>query len=353
MKTEGPDIRDTCIRAFCVSMPQRVKGLGSHHKLFRLDVNVYLEPTERKMKSEATWALLILVLSNPMIAAAQQDYFPLQIGNRWEMVWSDPCPPDTITRTAPDSFIYEITDTTRIAGELFYVRSYDFPASMPGSQYLRINDHGEVITFATGFTDYEYVRYKLDGVEGEAWALPDSVFPGHHIVIELESRKDTVITAAGTFTNCLRFFADDVGGIDDEVTDWFAPGVGPVFVCLMTPHALVKARINGINIPTSVEAYARPPVPARFVLYPNHPNPFAASTNILYELSTDGRVEIKIFDLLGRTVRSLRSGFAHSGKHTAQWDGKNDAGRTVGSGCYFVSVRFQEKSEQRRVVFVR
>lgn len=46
-------------------------------------------------------------------------------------------------------------------------------------------------------------------------------------------------------------------------------------------------------------------IPSSFVLYPNYPNPFNPSTMISYDVPATGPVTLKVFDLLGREVRTL------------------------------------------------
>lgn len=84
------------------------------------------------------------------------------------------------------------------------------------------------------------------------------------------------------------------------------------------------------------------------------PNPFSSSTAISYALPAAGAVELEVYDVLGRVVRTL----AHrerqvAGAHRISWDGRDDAGRALGSGLYFVRLRGLDRSWQRPVLIVR
>lgn len=74
--------------------------------------------------------------------------------------------------------------------------------------------------------------------------------------------------------------------------------------------------------------------PKVFQLHPNFPNPFNPSTTILYELPRASEVEVAIFDLLGKRVRTLVQGRQQAGQHRLSWDGSDDRGANVPSGVY-------------------
>lgn len=70
--------------------------------------------------------------------------------------------------------------------------------------------------------------------------------------------------------------------------------------------------------------------PATFALDQNFPNPFNPVTTIQYQLPTDSRVTLKVYDLLGREVTTLLNEDRPAGYHDVKWDAAN-----VASGVYF------------------
>ncbi len=70
-------------------------------------------------------------------------------------------------------------------------------------------------------------------------------------------------------------------------------------------------------------------------LYKNHPNPFNPTTTIKFSLKEDSNVSIKIYNIIGATVRTLIDEEMKAAYHEVIWDGKNTAGKQVGSGFYF------------------
>ena len=83
------------------------------------------------------------------------------------------------------------------------------------------------------------------------------------------------------------------------------------------------------------------------------PNPFKPETNISYAVHDSGPVSIRIFSVNGQLVRSLREDYTTPGAYEVRWNGKDDGGRTVPSGIYFVSVKQGLESSTTRVVLAR
>ncbi len=67
-----------------------------------------------------------------------------------------------------------------------------------------------------------------------------------------------------------------------------------------------------------------------------YPNPFNPMTAIEFSLPDEGAMELAIYDVSGRKVRSLFSGTRDAGTHTLVWDGKDDSGRPLASGVYLM-----------------
>ncbi len=90
-----------------------------------------------------------------------------------------------------------------------------------------------------------------------------------------------------------------------------------------------------------------------FSLFPNSPNPFNQSTNLRFSLQSPGFVNLDIFDLLGRKVRTLIAGYLRSGSGSAVWDGKDDSGEEVSSGIYFSRIRFRDSSQTSKLLLLK
>jgi hypothetical protein len=75
--------------------------------------------------------------------------------------------------------------------------------------------------------------------------------------------------------------------------------------------------------------------PARTMLFRNAPNPFNPITTIRYQLAEKTHVQLQVFDVSGKLVRTLVDGVQTPEVYNVQWDGKSDAGADVGSGVYW------------------
>lgn len=97
----------------------------------------------------------------------------------------------------------------------------------------------------------------------------------------------------------------------------------------------------------------KPPVPGALVLKQNVPNPFNPTTTIEYDLPVESDVELVIFDVSGRVVRTLESGRQQAGYRSARWDGRNDAGQAVGSGVYLYRLRAVNTVLTKKMVLLK
>jgi len=77
-------------------------------------------------------------------------------------------------------------------------------------------------------------------------------------------------------------------------------------------------------------------------------------TEVVFSLGRAGRVDIEIFDVLGRRARVLARG-AHftAGRQSVLWDGRRDDGSSPGAGVYFVQVRTDGGRWTRPLVMAR
>jgi len=89
-----------------------------------------------------------------------------------------------------------------------------------------------------------------------------------------------------------------------------------------------------------------------FVLYQNYPNPFNSTTKIPFALDAGGNVQLNIYDLTGRKIRSLLNGYFAEGS-IATWDGMDDRGLPVASGVYIYRLQYNGKEMSHKLLLVR
>lgn len=95
-------------------------------------------------------------------------------------------------------------------------------------------------------------------------------------------------------------------------------------------------------IPTGVRHDAGVETPGFTSIASNYPNPFNSQTVIVYYVANLGpvpaRINIDIYDVLGRKVRTLVDGKKEVGRHTINWNGKDDTNNDCPSGLYFARI---------------
>jgi len=133
----------------------------------------------------------------------------------------------------------------------------------------------------------------------------------------------------------LRFIADDAGngsvveaGVDDvEILHFLDLGTG-----------------------------TNPPLwaPSSYTLAQNEPNPFNPTTEIRFDLPRSGRVQLRVYDLAGRLVRTLVDGPMTAGaEQRVIWNGRDGAGRMVSSGVYLYRLQAAEFEQTKRMVLLK
>jgi hypothetical protein len=95
------------------------------------------------------------------------------------------------------------------------------------------------------------------------------------------------------------------------------------------------------------------PLPERFTLEQNFPNPFNPITEITFTLNQESDITLTIFNMLGQEVKELTSGFKPVGKYTVQWNGKDNLGRSVSTGVYLYSLNNGTQVLTKKMVLMK
>ncbi len=81
-------------------------------------------------------------------------------------------------------------------------------------------------------------------------------------------------------------------------------------------------------------------LPKTFRLYQNYPNPFNPETTIIYEVPENMLVNLTIYNVQGRRIKTLVNAEHRPGKYSINWDGRDERGLRVATGVYFYQIRF-------------
>lgn len=142
----------------------------------------------------------------------------------------------------------------------------------------------------------------------------------------------------GTGTPWTRVYQGPALSWSDASMTYDSAGTMPVFFRARVRDEQGKYSVWSDTFRTAVNpahVVHEPPVPARYDVGPNFPNPFNPSTSVSFSVPVASRVQIVILDLLGREIRRCVDAILQPGVHTVVWDGRNAGGGEMSSGVYF------------------
>ncbi|MFZ5980834.1 MAG: cohesin domain-containing protein [Candidatus Zixiibacteriota bacterium] len=94
-------------------------------------------------------------------------------------------------------------------------------------------------------------------------------------------------------------------------------------------------------------------LPEDYTLYQNYPNPFNPETRIDFYLPEASFVELKVYNILGKTVRVLASQQLTAGSHSVEWNGRDDNGNGVSSGIYFYRLETSAMTLSKKMILLK
>jgi hypothetical protein len=139
-----------------------------------------------------------------------------------------------------------------------------------------------------------------------------------------------------------------------------ATGHGAVtldFVCLSCHNddtiEWASTYATGIhNAPLKVDM-DKPELAVKYELHQNYPNPFNPTTTIRFTIPRSVKVELFVFDITGRRIKTLVSKQMPAGTHAVQWDGTDNSGKKVASGIYFYQIKAGNYVDVKRMALVK
>jgi len=167
-----------------------------------------------------------------------------------------------------------------------------------------------------------------------------AVLNGDSIHVFWFSPGDGVVTDMGLFSNTSRVYSPPGPG------DW-------VLVIDSRAFEGIFDVPGGDPPPVQTAVNETPPLPSVVNLSQNYPNPFNPTTTISYDTPVRSTLSLEVFDTAGRKIRTLAHGIHPAGRYSLQWDGKDDSGRTVGSGIYFYQLRAGEVWLTKKMALIK
>jgi hypothetical protein len=182
--------------------------------------------------------------------------------------------------------------------------------------------------------------------------------PASDVRIYYDVGKDpTGLPPDGSLTNNRQVPFAKVGGVWRAVIPSSDPEIveGNQVRFIVVVDGRVFKDISGGPFAYGVDHYA--PQPAEqdgpLILTSNAGDFTTEPVRFLYDLPTAGHVNITVFNLRGELIRLVRNERLDEGQQADLWDGRNDAGREVSQGLYFVSFHAPGLKTVRKVLFVK
>jgi flagellar hook assembly protein FlgD len=94
-------------------------------------------------------------------------------------------------------------------------------------------------------------------------------------------------------------------------------------------------------------------LPHNFSLYQNHPNPFNPITTLRYDIPQVINVNIAIYDMMGRQVKTLVNGIQSAGHKSVQWNSTNNQGKPVSAGVYLYKIQVGDFVDTKKMILLR
>ena len=94
-------------------------------------------------------------------------------------------------------------------------------------------------------------------------------------------------------------------------------------------------------------------IPLEYSLFSNYPNPFNPITSLHYDLPEDGLVNITVYDMMGRIVKTLVNSSQTAGYKSIKWNATNDRNEPVSAGLYLYTIQAGEFRQTKKMVLLK
>lgn len=129
----------------------------------------------------------------------------------------------------------------------------------------------------------------------------------------------------------------------------------PSFVNIYLADTIGNSRGEGTSLFTDVE-FENQFIPSTITLFQNYPNPFNSSTIIGFSIPekySSTFVELSVFDIQGRKVRTLVKEQLQSGNYFVEWDGKDELSKSVSSGVYIYELKINQIVLSNKMMLIK
>lgn len=279
------------------------------------------------------------------------------------------------TPTSMEFFVYESSQATgmytKVFSETRIVNAGTWPASTPFTlplvaekfYFIGAGWQGSIGYTNDGGTTVLPLAFALGECLGSAggnlYPPPGTKFLGpasslHALAFEWGDLADVSITSSTSG----QLFPNDATEVLLTATGQADSGTFPARLVVTSNDPSLSVQTKRV-IPLSVVVDGAVEVPdaaaspGEFRLSPARPTPFRKSTEISFQLPRPMLVDLSVFDVAGRRVRTLSRTLEPAGPHRVVWDGLDMEGRAVSPGVYMIRLQTPEKSAAVKTIHVR
>ncbi len=282
--------------------------------------------------------IIVFLLSN--LSFAQIDttiWYPLHVGDKWEYYGKD----------VGYSQVEVIGDTLMPNGKKYFILTlYD-------RKYQRVDDLKNVMIYNEYATDSEYVQYDLKAEKGNIF-IPNGEHTFGYGVYDVDENENNLL---GRKLECKYYrevYIDSSVVPPDtiwrETVDTYWPQITKGFGVTSYAYGLetlIGVIINGKSYGSLVRV-KNEKINNNFYLNQNYPNPFNPTTKITYSLPVASDVTLRIYDILGREIKTLVDEQQNAGIHSLTFNATD-----LSSGTYFYKLTAGSFVDTKKLILVK
>jgi hypothetical protein len=204
----------------------------------------------------------------------------------------------------------------------------------------------ELSTFTATFTNQELILRWITQSEtnNSHWNVYRSEFEDYSQAYQING---TPVEGQGTISEPTTYVYHDINSSLPETTYWY---------WLENVDYSGESSLHGpASVTTPQLDNPEPPqVPDVYGLKANYPNPFNPSTIIQFRLKETEPVDLTIYDIKGRKIKTLHQGVVNADVMTSiVWDGTDDNAKSVSSGLYFYKLVTPTRTEAKKMLLAK
>ena len=140
----------------------------------------------------------------------------------------------------------------------------------------------------------------------------------------------------GNFIVTTGVAVSEVNGVTGSLVRTIVTGYNFTCISVFDPNMITESNESNIEIPSE------------YKLFNNYPNPFNPTTNIKYQITNNKFVTLKIYDVLGKEVKTLVNENKPAGVYEVTWDASSNS-----SGVYFYKITAGNFTETKRMLLIK